>query len=41
MIALTIFGYWAGMAIFMWAVMFGCLCFARLCEYTVDFLFKK
>jgi hypothetical protein len=41
MIALTILSYWVGMAIFMWLIMFVCLGFARLCEYTVDFLFKK
>jgi hypothetical protein len=41
MIALTILSYWMGMAVFMWIVLYGCLSFARLCEYVVDFFNRK
>jgi hypothetical protein len=40
MIALEIIGYWAGMGMFMWAIMYSALCFARLCEYITDHLFR-
>jgi hypothetical protein len=39
-IALEILGYWLGMALFMWAIMYGALIFARLCEFLVGRLFR-
>jgi hypothetical protein len=41
MIALTILGYWIGLAVFMWIILYSCLSFARLCEHAVDFFFTK
>jgi hypothetical protein len=35
-IAAEIITYWAGMGMFMWAVMYGALLFARLCEFVTD-----
>ena len=40
MIALEIIGYWAGMGVFMWFMMYSALTFARACEYIADCLFR-
>jgi len=40
LIALEIIVYWVLMAIMMWTMMYSALCFARLCEYITDHLFR-
>jgi hypothetical protein len=39
-IALEIIGYWFGLGVFMWVVMYSALSFARLCEFVTDHLFS-
>lgn len=35
-IALEIVGYWIGLAVFMWAIMYTALTLARACEFVAD-----
>lgn len=39
-IALEIVGYWLGLGLFVWLVMYLALMFARTCEFAVDHFFK-
>jgi hypothetical protein len=33
---LTMIGYWVGLGMFMWALMYGALTFAKVCEFVAD-----
>jgi hypothetical protein len=39
-IALEIFGYWVGLGVVIWIVMYLALMFANTCEFVVDHFFK-